>query len=345
MKFLPGCGLILPLCILVCALGVSQPPAEIDSDHDGLSDAREQALLEKFVPRFQVSRTDCAGEPALFAEGTIKPTVIKRDGTIYGQVTPRQSATGDAEVEVHFYDLWSVDCGRIGHPLDAEHVSVLLRAKTMDAPAQDWRAVYWFAAAHEATMCDASQLAVAKALGAEQHGATVWLSAGKHGAFLSEQICTQGCGGDRCVGMTPLVVAEVINIGEPGAAMHGAVWARSQEWPLAAKMRSDFSEAAVVRLELGGVPMEMIGAHGSVKGTIYVAHSVANGLGASGANTEGALSSANVNTEGALNGAGDKTESALARSTKAAGEALKKSTKAVGRFLHLTSDADRAAAH
>jgi hypothetical protein len=328
--------------VLIAPFVHAQRPVAADTDHDGLSDAQEQALLEQFVPQFQVSRTDCAVKPALFKEGAMKPTAMEQDGTIYGQVTPRTSAKGeDAVVEVHYYDLWSVDCGRMGHPLDAEHVSVLLRAKRMDSPAEDWRAVYWFAAAHEATVCDASQVAAAKALDAEKRGATVWLSAGKHGAFLSEAICTQGCGGDRCTEMTPLMVARVINVGEPGAAMHGAVWVESPAWPMAAKMQSDFSAAAITRLEQGGgVPVEMNGAHGSVKGTIYVANSVANGIGTSGTNTGAALNMAGANTGAALDDADVKTEGALSRSAKATGGALKKSTKAVGRFLHLTDKRD-----
>jgi hypothetical protein len=333
--------LVLSL-LLVAPFVHAQEMVAVDTDHDGLNDAQEQALLERFVPRFQVSRTDCAVKPALFREGVVRPTVVERDGTIYGQATPRESARGeDAVVELHFYDLWSVDCGRMGHPLDAEHVSVLLQAKTIDSPIDDWKAVYWFAAAHEATVCDASQVAAAKALDAEEHGATVWLSAGKHGAFLNETMCTQGCGGDRCAEMAPLVVARVINLGEPGAVMHGTIWAGSSVWPLAAKMQSDFSAETIARLQHGGgVPVEMNGAHGSVKGTIYVANSVANGVGTSGANTGAALNTAGVNTGAALDDADAKTESALARSAKATGGALKKSTKAVGRFLHLTDEKD-----
>jgi hypothetical protein len=328
MERMRGMGLLL-FSLLMTAYAHAQLAVDVDTDRDGLSDAREQALLERFVPRFQVSVTDCAVKPALFEEGMVKPTVRRRDGTIYGQATPRESTKGgDAVVEVHFYDLWDMDCGRMGHPLDAEHVSVLLRAKSMDSPVEDWRAVYWFAAAHEATVCDASQVAAAKVLDAERQGATVWLSAGKHGAFLSEPLCTQGCGGDRCVEMAPLAVARVINLGEPGAAMHGAVWAGSSAWPLATKMRSDFSDAAIAKLEHGGgVPVEMNGAHGSVKGTIYVANTVANGIGTSGTNTGAALGTAD-----------DKTEGALAKSAKATGGALKKSTKAVGRFLHLSGN-------
>jgi hypothetical protein len=331
---------MLSVWLLMGLVARAQGSMEVDTDHDGLSDAQEQALLERFVPRFQVSRSDCAVKPALFEEGVVKPTVMERDGTIYGQVTPRESAKGgDAVIEVHFYDLWSVDCGRLGHPLDAEHVSVLLRAKNMDSPVADWRAVYWFAAAHEATMCDASEVAAAKALDAERQGATVWLSVGKHGAFLSEAICTQGCGGDRCAEMAPLVVTRVINLGEPGAAMHGAVWVGSSAWPLAAKMQSDFSAEAIARLEQGGgLPVEMNGAHGSVKGTIYVANSVANSIGTSGENTGAALNAAGTNTGVALDGADAKTEDALTKGAKATGGALKKSTKAVGRFLHLAGD-------
>jgi hypothetical protein len=340
MRRMRGFGLLAFSWMLVATLVRAERTVEGDSDHDGLSDAREQALLDRFVPRFQVARTDCAVKPALFEEGVVKPTVIDRDGTIYGQVTPRESAKGgDAIVEVHFYDLWSVDCGRMGHPLDAEHVSVPLRAKRMDSPVEDWRAVYWFAAAHEATVCDASEVAAAKALDAERQGATVWLSAGKHGAFLSEAVCSQGCGGDRCVGMVPLVVARVINLGEPGAAMHGAIWVQSPMWPLAAKMQSDFSAATIARLERGGgLPVEMNGAHGSVKGAIYVANSVANGVGTSGTNTGDALNTAGEKTGGALDDADAKTEGALGKGVKATGGALKRSAKAVGRFLHLSGD-------
>jgi hypothetical protein len=319
---------VLGMVVLV-GYGHAQIAQEVDSDHDGVSDAREQALLERFAPKFQVSKQDCAVKPALFAEGISKPTVVDRDGTIYGQVTPRRVlGTSDISIEVHYYDLWSVDCGRIGHALDAEHVSVLLRAKRWDSPVEDWKAVYWYAAAHEGTMCDASQIATAKALDAVGQGATVWISTGKHGAFLSEQICTQGCGGDRCNEMVPLVTKRVVNIGEQGVPVHGAVWVESPMWPLVTKMTSDFTQAGMVRLEQGdGVPVAMNEAHGSVKGTIYVANSVAENLGTSGANTGAALSRADA-----------QTEDALSRSAKATGGALKKSAKAVGRFLHIDNE-------
>jgi hypothetical protein len=144
-------------------------------------------------------------------------------------------------VEIHFYDLWSKDCGRMGHPLDA--------------------------------------------------------------------------------------------------AMHGAVWVGSTAWPLVTKMQSDFLAAAIATVEQGrGVPIEMNGAHESVKSTIYVANTVASGLGTGGANTGNALNTAGMNTGAALDEADTKTESTLSKSAKVTGEALKKSTKVVGRFLHLAGD-------
>ena len=78
---------------------------------------------------------------------------------------------------------------------------------------------------------------------------------------------------------------------------------------------------------------DMNSAHGSVKGTIYVPNTVANGIGTSGANT-----AAGANTGAALDDADAKTEDALTKSARATGGALKKSAKAVGRFLHLTGD-------
>jgi hypothetical protein len=115
MRTMCGFGPLLFVWLLSGAVVSAQDSIEVDTDHYGLTDVQEQALLERFVPRFQVSRTDCAVKPALFEEGVVKPTVIERDGTIYGQGTQRKTIRGGhAVVEVHFYDLWSVDCGRLG---------------------------------------------------------------------------------------------------------------------------------------------------------------------------------------------------------------------------------------
>jgi len=127
----------------------------------------------------------------------------------------------------------------MGHPLDAEHISALLRATGKNVT--DWHAVYWYAAAHEDTVCDASQLTRASTLHAEEHGAIVWISQGKHASFLDEELCRHGCGGDRCHEPGPMSIAALINLGELKAPMNGATWIASPSWPLSEKMeRSDF---------------------------------------------------------------------------------------------------------
>ncbi|MGZ5228035.1 MAG: hypothetical protein ACXWCS_28085 [Burkholderiales bacterium] len=218
--------------------------ATVDSDHDGLSDAQEQALLTQFAPHFQISSKDCSLQPAEFRAAAARPTVAADNGTIYGQAFLH--AGHKEQIELHYYDLWRKDCGKKAHDLDAEHVSALLERDD----AGTWKARYWYAAAHEDTLCDASQLARAKTLKAESHGPDLWVSSGKHAAFLVRAICASGCGADRCTDTEDLSISKVINVGEPTAPMNGATWTASHEWPMSDKMRrSDFTEARLARLD------------------------------------------------------------------------------------------------
>src|SRR3984885_1331846 len=223
----------------------------VDSDHDGLSDDLEQALLIQFKPIFMVSQGDCSDVPAEFAPESPNPIVRAEDATIYGQVFPKNfGGTTEPMVEIHYYHLWKKDCGRMGHALDTEHVSVLIRASGTGPISSKWKATYWYAAAHEDTVCDASQISRASTLHAEDHGATVWISAGKHASFLNETLCRRGCGGDACLEMVPLSLAQIVNLGESSAPMNGALWIASSRWPLSTKMaRTDFQPAVVARLE------------------------------------------------------------------------------------------------
>ena len=99
----------------------------LDSDGDGFTDSLEQSLLTQFSPRFYIGQQECAGLPAAFQPSLLEPTPQAEDGTVYGQVFPVKiaGATGPM-AEIHFYDLWSRDCGAHGHPFDAEHVAVLV---------------------------------------------------------------------------------------------------------------------------------------------------------------------------------------------------------------------------
>ena len=126
----------------------------------------------------------------------------------------------------------------MGHPLDAEHVSALV---TQDEKSE-WKALYWYAAAHEDTVCDASQIARASTVDAVRIGPKVWISYGKHAAFLNRALCARGCGGDTCRADVALHSPRIIDLGEPGATTNGAIWSASPAWPLEDKLtRSDFS--------------------------------------------------------------------------------------------------------
>jgi hypothetical protein len=305
----------------------------VDSDHDGLSDNLEQALLIQFKPIFMVSQGDCSEVPAEFAPENPNPIVWAEDATIYGQVFPRSfGGTTELMVEIHYYHLWKKDCGRMGHPLDTEHVSVLIRASGTDPISSKWKATYWYAAAHEDTVCDASQISRASTLHAEDHGATVWISAGKHASFLNEELCRRGCGGDICEKMAPLSVSRIVNLGEIGTPMNGALWTSSSRWPLRTKMiRTDFQPPAVTRLE--SLPESDIAwvnpAKRPAQSTIAASDSTIDALVASNQNTDVAISTAGAATGNAL----DKTYGNVKH-------ALGASVHSVGKFLrHGTGDA------
>ncbi len=311
-----------------------------DSDHDGLSDAVEQALLVQFAPRFIVGQDDCSNLPAEFAEGVKTPTVKRDDGTIYGQVFPAKSSTAEtALIEVHFYHLWRRDCGEHGHALDTEHVSVLVQGLKDDSRPTQWKALYWYAAAHEDTVCDVSQIARAVTLDAVDHGARVWISPGKHASYLNETLCRGGCGGDRCEAMVPLEIKRVVNLGEIGHSMNGSTFITSSAWPLQKKMMTtNFAAEPVARLnELPATDIAWFrpGRH-PVQGVIAVSASTGTAISTSGGNTGAAIGLAGNSTGDAL----DKTGNALDKSYRKTRNALGRSAQAVGKALHMTSEPD-----
>jgi hypothetical protein len=329
--------LLCSSAILLIALGAhlsAQPVtfqddgqrASIDSDHDGLSDDLEQVLLAQFKPVFMVSQGDCSDVPAEFAPESRSPMVQAEDSTIYGQVFPGRSGdTTGSTVEIHYYHLWKKDCGRMGHALDTEHVSVLIRASGTPSISTKWKAAFWYAAAHEDTVCDASQISRASTLHAEDHGATVWISSGKHASFLNEELCRHGCGGDVCRKMGPLSVSKIVNLGERGMPMNGALWISSARWPLATKMaRTDFQPAAITRLE--SLPDSDIA-------WVNPAKRPAQSTIAAGDSTIDALVASNQNTDTAISTAGDATGSALDKTYGRVKHAFGASAHNVGKFL------------
>lgn len=352
---------IVPLLIAAALLSGSynlsaqQPAASsapaTDSDNDGLSDALEQQLLIHFSPHFMIGKNDCSVVPAEFAPATLLPHVIFDNGTIYGQVFPVKTNVGETPaVEIHYYHLWRRDCGGHGHPLDTEHVAVLVQSSGSDIYNATWRATLWYAAAHENTVCDVSQIARASTLHAEDRGATVWISPGKHASYLNETLCRGGCGADRCEAMTPLKTFALINLGEPAHPMNDSLFIASKAWPLLAKMSSsNFPAAPVARLNQlpvtdiawfnsGRHPAQGVIAHSSA-----VQQSIAEGgrdsvsaISVARDSTSNALSTAQDSTGNALDSAGDSTGNAFQKSYRHTTHALSSSARHVGKALHIT---------
>jgi len=278
-----------------------------------------------------VSEKECSRLPAEFVSGNPVPTLQAENGTIYGEVFPVAiEDTSQPSAESHFYYLWKQDCGSHGHPLDAEHVSVLVRGLASDPSAASWKALYWYAAAHQNTVCDVSQISRASTLDAEHHGATIWISAGKHASFLAETLCGRGCGGDVCQEMQPAVISQIVNLGEPDQPMNGSAWISSRNWPLAAKMNStDFPADAIARLN-DLPPTEIAwfnaGKH-PMQGTIAVSGITANALANSGQNTMDALAVSEDSTSNALKASYQNTVKALGNTARSVGRALRLTPK------------------
>jgi len=306
----------------------AQHPAAKDSDRDGLPDNIEEQLLAQFTPSFHIGQQDCAELPAEFAPGLVVPTPERLDGTVYGQAFLSKDFTpSHPRAELHFYHLWAKDCGARPHALDTEHVAVLVQASSADLDHAQWTALYWYAGAHESTVCEVSQISRASTLKAETRGAPVWISPGKHASFLNETLCRAGCGADRCEHSVAVKVARIINLGEVGRPMNGSAFIASPAWPLAAKMQtSNFAAEPVARLNAmpdTDIAWYVPGRH-PAQGIIAVSGTTAGAIELSGDDTGAALSLAH-----------EKTGNALDKSLHRTGHALGTSFRNVGRALGL----------
>jgi hypothetical protein len=309
MRFATVVALLLLSTTLLLAQVPSAVPAN-DVDSDGLDDRLEQRLLEKFRPVFMLSGTECDVSPAEFIPGTIQPTVKNRNGAIYGQVFPHSD---NALIEIHYYHLWSRDCARFGHALDAEHVATLVRAEQ-----DSHKALYWYAAAHEDTMCDGSSGATAASLQAELQGAAVWVSSGKHASFLSKE-CTGACGEDRCENPSAMVAGALINLGEVGKPLNGASWTSSTLWPLSIKMQPIFTDSLVAQLSASEGIIAVNDSSRAKKGVIRRAGMTADALETGHDHTGAAMASGSEKTGDAVSTGYSSTKSSLRRAAGAVG--------------------------
>ena len=318
--------LVFAVALSASAQTSARGPDAADLDRDGIPDRLEQSLLERFLPQFRLSAGECDVAPALFRPGT-EPVIEQRDATIYGQVFPRALGSNGAGtlLELHFYHLWQKDCGKPPHPLDVEHVSVLVRSGSLDAPASDWKALYWFASAHQETVCERSHAAPASKVQAIDAGAVVTISAGKHASYLTPALCDRGCGADRCNDSFPLAVSRVINLGEPSHPLNGLEWIDSPKWLLHRKMSStDFPDEMLAALQAQQDDGYLF-TRSLPRGTQQTIKTA--GL------TAAALANANDATGDALDTADQHTTKALGTSAHAVGNALHKAAWSTGKFV------------
>jgi hypothetical protein len=319
------------LWLVLAALAA--PALAQDRDRDGLADALEQALLERFLPTFVLSAGECAGQPASFLPDRRDPLVAASDGTIYGHVAVhRRPGVQPVEIEIKYFHLWSRDCGRPGHPLDVERVSALVQGPALDAPAEAWTAAYWYAAAHEGTVCDASGGALAEALRARAVGPYVYVSRGKHASYLARGHCKWGCGSDSCDPSTePPHRGAVINMGERDAPLNGASWIGSKRWSLAGKLATDFDP--MLRARLDGQPGDRVHA-------LRVALRPWQAPILGGDTGLDALVEAGEAASTGLGAAADATAAAAGATGRAVGTALSRTARGIAWFLRLKSPPD-----
>lgn len=302
------------VCLLTFVAGsftiaaIAQSPGVLDSDRDGLSDDFEQTLLQKFQPTIMISASDCSSRPAKFKAGDAHPKVDAQDGTIYGQVFPVSKTT----VEVHFYTLWDRDCGKVSHPLDVEHVSGLI---SIEGP--EPRALYWYAGAHEKTMCDISSGARSVAIDAADHGPRVWSSTGKHAMYFTQSKCNSGsgCGADSCADNVELAPSgPVINLGELHSPANGSTWVASPAWLLHDKMGTDFPPAVTAMLDATrGDTVATVRGRSTFRGTIQVSDTVLESGESAAQHTGAAIDTANTHTSNSLGRAATATGHSLKR--------------------------------
>lgn len=276
-----------PFCLLALPLLLNAA----DLDRDGMDDVEEQTLLEQFLPRFHLDRGECDMLPAEFGPGPA-PRPGERNGTLYGQAFPVTRPDGGKWVELHYHHLWTRDCGRGGHELDAEHVSALILWT-----GSRWRAEYWYAAAHENTICDVSMIRKA---GVEPR-AEVWISSGKHASFLSKESCNKGgCGGDQCGETRTLRVKQIMNVGQRDVPMPGYEWALSNQWPLAEKLDSDFDERLLALADKSDSPVRVAGSMRGTQTTLAVGKKPVDAVDTAVKKTDGALEAGASGTTGFL---------------------------------------------
>lgn len=193
---------------------ISGPTCE-DVDQDGLTDAWEDLVLDRFRPAVRFDEA----EPLVNDAGAVLVDV--------GRVVEAD----DGGVRVFIMIGYSEDYGRCGlsaHPGDSERVAVNLER----VGPGDVDAIGFYTAAHEGTLTDSGQVFTGADLallsfpddpGTAEPRWMIWSSDGKHASYGSAQLCEDAqwapCVEEDCEadGVDPIAytrIPEVFNAGE-----------------------------------------------------------------------------------------------------------------------------------
>ena len=201
-----------------------------DSDGDGISDAFEAMVLERFRPVV-----------AMHSEEPLIYDPLAKVGAV-GRVTPAP----DNHIRVFIILGYSFDYGRCaqgGHRGDSERVAIDLVIEPPPPPSttsvnalDSYAVAGFYTAAHEGTSTDASRIstpAEIEAIGDVTGDRwMIYAARAKHGSFASRELCQTAadgvCTAEDCQSFH-LLLFPIVNAGEPDAPMAtetalGPIW-------------------------------------------------------------------------------------------------------------------------
>jgi hypothetical protein len=183
------------------------PPREaaavLDGDGDGIADAEEQALAEKYFPYLSLSPSDAC----------------PRHGVLY-RLAPHPADA--SKLAVWYVVLYEKDCGALGHVGDDEVFGALLDPK-LPPPAG---LLALRAISHQGTVCEKKTSCgslpgcepCATAARGGQQVPVVFSSLNKHGGYVKESTCDLNvlCDLGGCALASTPSAPPLVNAGEPG---------------------------------------------------------------------------------------------------------------------------------
>jgi hypothetical protein len=124
--------------------------------------------------------------------------------------------------------------------------------------------------------------------------------------------------------MAAMPYGKLVNIGEPGVPLNGAIWTASSKWGLQGKMTTEFTPEVLARLS-SAPPREVVFIHPGLipaKAVILGGNHTLGAVGTGGKHTGSAVGTGSRHTKGALGTSAEKTGSALKKATRATGRVL-----------------------